>query len=381
MTTAALDQTQAAVASNPIPGFYAVVPAGGSGTRLWPLSRSNRPKFLFDLLGNGKSFLQETAARLAPLATDLVLVTGAKHVAACREQLPDLPEANVFAEPSPRDSMAAIGLAAAVLNHRHGDVVIGSFAADHVITGQATFEQVVREAVAVARHGYVVTIGIAAPHPATGFGYIHRGEALNIPDAPTAFSVVGFTEKPDAKTAREYVASGEYYWNAGMFIVRTSVLLDHLAKLRPELHEGLVEIAAAWDTPDRAAVLERVWPGLEKISIDHALAEPVAAAGGVAVVPGTFAWEDIGDFNTLGLMLPTRDDDGNRVVGPGDVVTTEAGGNLVIPMSGRVVALLGVDDLVVVDTPDAVLVATRSRAQQVKEVVDAVRAIGDPTLI
>lgn len=360
-------------ASPPISDFYAVIPAGGSGTRLWPLSRSNRPKFLFDLVGSGKSFLQETAARLGPLAAEIVLVTGAKHAAACREQLPELPVANVFAEPSPRDSMAAIGLAAAILARRHGDVIIGSFAADHIITGQATFEQVVREAVEVARQGYVVTIGIAAPRPATGFGYIHFGERLGIPGAHTARQVLAFMEKPDAATARAYVASGEYVWNAGMFIVKTSVLLGHLAQQRPDLYAGIAEIAAAWDTPDQDAVLARRWPGLEKISIDHAIAEPVAAAGGVAVVPGNFAWEDIGDYSALAEMLAPIDDEQNRVVGAGDVFTIEAGGNVVIPQSGRVVALLGVDDVVVVDTPDALLITTRSRAQQVKEVVDAIR--------
>jgi len=368
-------------APQPIDDFYAVIPAGGAGTRLWPLSRSDQPKFLFDLLGSGRSFLQATADRLAPLAAELLLVTGEKHVAACHAQLPEIAAANIFAEPSPRDSMAAIGLAAAILHRRHGDVIIGSFAADHVITGQAAFEQVVREAVAVARDGYVVTIGIAAPRPATGFGYIHCGAPLQVPDAPHACAVIAFMEKPDAATAREYVASGEYYWNAGMFIVRTSVLLEQLARFRPELHQGLLEIAAAWDTPEREAVLDRVWPSLEKISIDHAIAEPAAAAGGVAVMPGNFAWEDIGDFNALAAMLPQRDDAGNRVVGEGDVVTIEADGNLIIPAGGRVVTLLGVDDVVVVDTPDALLVTTRSRAQQVKEAVDAVRAFGHDELV
>jgi mannose-1-phosphate guanylyltransferase len=363
----------------PVGGFYAVIPAGGAGTRLWPLSRSGAPKFLHDLTGSGRTLLQATVDRLSPLTgpDGVVLVTGERHVAAAREQLPSLADDVVLAEPSPRDSMAAIGLAAAVLEQRHGDVVIGSFAADQVVSGQSAFEQAVREAVAAARAGYVVTIGIAASRPSVAFGYVRSGEPLGIAGAPTALHARGFTEKPDAATAREYLASGEYRWNAGIFVTRTSVLLGHLAQQRPELHDGLRTIAAAWDTPERQAVLGEVWPGLEKIAIDHAVAEPVAATGGVAVVPGTFGWDDVGDFNSLAALLPSADEGGSKVLGePGDVLRIETAGSVIVPGSGRLVTLLGLDDVVVVDTPDALLVTTRARAQQVKAVVDAVRERG-----
>ncbi|MCL2594511.1 MAG: sugar phosphate nucleotidyltransferase [Promicromonosporaceae bacterium] len=381
--------TSSPAALAPIPDFYAIVPAGGAGTRLWPLSRQSAPKFLHDLTGAGQTLLQATFARLAPLAASCVLVTGEKHVAACRQQLPQLGDADVLAEPSPRDSMAAIGLAAAVLQQRHGDVIVGSFAADQIINSKRAFEATVREAVAAAREGYVVTIGIAASRPSVAFGYVQSGAPLGVADAPTALHAVGFTEKPDAATARAYVASGDYRWNAGMFITRTSVLLGHLAEQRPALHAGLIEIAAAWDTPARSEVMARVWPGLERIAIDHAIAEPVAAAGGVAVVPGTFAWDDIGDFNSLAGLLPAIDERGNKVVGDpaacsggvGDVIRIEAGGTVVVPNSGRVISLLGVDDLVVVDTPDALLITTRARAQQLKDVVDAVRESGFEELL
>jgi mannose-1-phosphate guanylyltransferase len=240
----------------------------------------------------------------------------------------------------------------------------------------------VREAVAVARAGYVATIGIAASRPSVAFGYVRSGEPLGVAGAPSALHARGFTEKPDAATAREYVASGEYRWNAGIFVARASVLLDHLARLRPALHDGLVEIAAAWDTPDRAEVLARVWPGLEKIAIDHAVAEPVAATGGVAVVPGTFGWDDVGDFNSLAALLPADDDAGSKVLGDGgDVLRVHSAGSVVVPAGDRVVALLGIDDVVVVDTPDALLVTTRARAQQVRGMVDAVRASGREDLL
>lgn len=367
-----------------IDGFHAIIPAGGAGTRLWPLSRSRSPKFLHDLTGTGRTLLQATVDRLEPLAgaDGVMLVTGRHHVAAARTQLPGLADDAVLAEPSPRDSMAAIGLAAAVLAERHGDVVVGSFAADQVVSGRAAFEQAVREGVEAARAGYVVTIGIAASRPSVAFGYVRSGEALGIAGAPTALHARGFTEKPDAATARHYLASGEYRWNAGIFIARTSVLLGHLAEQRPALHDGLRTIAAAWDTPDRDRVLDEVWPGLEKIAIDHAVAEPVAAVGGVAVVPGTFGWDDVGDFNSLAALLPSADDAGSKVLGDeSDVLRIESAGSVVVPASGRLVTVLGLDDVVVVDTPDALLVTTRARAQQVKSVIDAVRDRGHDELV
>ena len=361
----------------PISDFYAIVPAGGAGTRLWPVSRAGAPKFLLDLTGAGQSLLQSTVARLAPLAEGVVIVTGESHVAACREQLPEVPPENFLAEPSPRDSMAAIGLAAAVLQHRHGDVIVGSFAADHVIHGQDTFAATVTEAVAAAKAGYLVTIGIAAPRPATAFGYIQTGALVDIPGAPTARHVEQFTEKPDAATAAGYIKQGNYRWNAGIFVAKTSVLLGHLQEQVPELYDGLLQIAQAWDTPNRAEVLQLIWPSITKIAIDHAIAEPVAALGGVAVVPGSFAWDDIGDFASLSHQLVPMDELGNKVLGnSGNVLRVDVSGSLVVSQTDRLVALLGLDDVVVVDLPDALLVASRSHAQQVKAMVTAVQGAG-----
>ncbi|MFC7406464.1 mannose-1-phosphate guanylyltransferase [Georgenia alba] len=352
--------------------LHAIIPAGGAGTRLWPLSRRAAPKFLLDLTGSGRTLLQQTVDRLAPLTDggSISVVTGAVHAPAVLGQLPELGEQSLLAEPSPRDSMAAIALAAAVARRRHGDVVVGSFAADHVITDRAAFEAAVREAVAVAREDYVVTIGIEAGHPSTAFGYIHAGEPLAPDDdAATARHVVGFTEKPDVATATEYLATGEYRWNAGMFVVRAGVLLEHLAAQKPDLAAGVAQIAEAWDTPAREEILARVWPTLEKIAIDHAIAEPVAAQGGVAVVPAAMGWDDVGDFDGLAELLPA-DAEGVHVLGDADVLADGAPGSFVVG-SGRTVAVVGVPGLVVVDTPDALLVTTREHAQRVKHVVES----------
>ncbi|QGQ20054.1 mannose-1-phosphate guanylyltransferase [Cellulomonas sp. JZ18] len=369
-------------AASPIPDLHAVVPAGGAGTRLWPLSRAGRPKFLLDLTGSGRTLLQATVDRLLPLTGPghVLVVTGRRHADAVAAQLPELGPDDVLAEPSPRDSMAAIGLAAAVLLERHGpDVVLGSFAADHVITGADAFGATVREAVEAARAGYVVTVGIEATSPSTAFGYVRAGAPLGVDGAPAARHVEGFTEKPDAQTAAEYLATGRYSWNAGMFVVRARVLLDHLAAQLPALHDGLRRVAAAWDGPEREARLADTWRGLTRIAIDHAIAEPVAAAGGVAVVPGGFGWDDVGDFASLGGLL--ADAAGEATLGePGAVLRVDAPGSVVVA-GGRTVSVVGVPDAVVVDTPDAVLVTTRAHAQRVKEAVDAWRGRGREDLL
>lgn len=356
------------------------MPAGGAGTRLWPLSRAAHPKFLHDLTGSGTTLLQSTWARLAPVAEAVLVVTGTSHAVAVARQLPGLPEADLLVEPSPRDSTAAIGLAAALVVRRDPDAVIGSFAADHVIGDQTVFAAAVAEAVAAARTGRLVTVGITPTYASTGFGYVRGGAALDVPGAPSALTVTEFVEKPDAETAAAYVASGDYLWNAGMFVVRAATLLDLLAENQPQLAAGLTEIADAWPGPDREDVLARVWATLPKIAIDYAVAEPAAAAGRVAVVPGTFGWDDIGDFDSLATLLPSADD-GIQVLGDLSLVVGSGTSAVVVPASGRLVAVLGLDDVVVVDTPDAILVTSRARAQDVKAVVQALRASGRADLL
>ena len=265
---------------SPLDRFIAVIPAGGVGTRLWPLSRAAAPKFLHDLTGSGSTLLRATYDRLQPLAGKHVLVvTGMAHRDAVCRQLPEVQEADLVLESEPKDSGAAIGLAAAILHERDPDTIMGSFAADQVISPDDLFQDAVREAIHTAAAGKIVTIGIKPTHPSTGFGYIRSGENLHIPDAPSAQSVVEFVEKPSEEVAQQYVDSGDYVWNAGMFVAPVALMLKHLEANQPELFAGLQEIAKAWDTPERDAVTARVWPTLPKIAIDYAVAEPAAAAG------------------------------------------------------------------------------------------------------
>ncbi|HJR90076.1 MAG TPA: mannose-1-phosphate guanylyltransferase [Aeromicrobium sp.] len=341
--------------------FHAVIPAGGAGTRLWPLSRAQRPKFLLDLTSDGRTLIQQTWDRLVKVipADHIHVVSGLAHAPLIQEQLPEL--TNIYAEPAPRDSMAAIGMAAAVIGQRDPDAVIGSFAADHVIADTAAFVAAVQEAKQVADTGLVCTLGITPRGPSTAFGYIEAGAA--IPGFASARAITRFVEKPDHATAEKYVAGGSHYWNAGMFITRADVLLGHLERLHPELHAGLAAIGQAWDTPKREEVLESTWPGLPKIAIDHAIAEPVSLEGGMGVVPGDFGWDDIGDFEALSELAGADRDDTLWIDSDG----------LAIADDGTLIAVVGVPDAIVVRTRDALLVTTRDQAQRVKEVPEALK--------
>jgi len=399
--------------SNGFDDFYAIIPAGGTGTRLWPLSREAKPKFL---LGSGRTLIQSTFDRLAAIAgmDHVCISTGERHVDAVEEQMPEVAPEHIFAEPAPRDSTAAIALATAVLARRHGnDIVVGSFAADHVIRGKVAFVDAVRQAVATARAGYVTTIGIAASRPSTAFGYIHEGESLaaRVPDAPDAVLVERFVEKPNAATAQAYLNTGEYRWNAGMFVMRADVLLDHLHRVKPQLARAIDAIADAVIEDDRDLAraqaeahergenvretvnpddfhahrdeaMRKYWQGIEKIAFDYAVAEPLSVEGGVAMIPGDFGWDDIGDFNSVAALLPSVDERNLKILGNTEqVVTLDSAGDIVVPNSERTVALLGVNDMVVVDTPDALLITPRARSQEVKSMVKTLAESGCDELL
>ncbi len=335
--------------------MFAIIPAGGVGSRLWPLSRRAAPKFLLDLTGDGRSMVRATVDRLSPLCDGAVVVTGVGHAATVSAHLEGT-GAEVIAEPSPRDSMAAIGLAAAVIHQRHGDVVIGSFAADHVIRDEDAFRAAASAAVDAAAAGWLTTIGIRPTEPSSAFGYIEQGEAL---PAPLVGRVVArFEEKPDAARAAEYLVTGRYLWNAGMFVARTGMLLGALAELHPGLHAGLLRLARAWDTPAREEVLAATWPTLDRMVIDRAIAEPLSTRGRVAVVPADMGWSDIGDFDAVAELAPC----------PPAVAVGAAGAWV---HASRPVAVVGIPGAVVVETPDVILVTTRERAQDVKAAVDA----------
>ncbi len=368
--------------SVPSSHLYAVIPAGGVGSRLWPLSRASEPKFLLDLTGTGRSLLRATVDRVLPLvgADHVLVVTGRRHREAVAAQLPDVSAEHIVAENEPRDSSAAIGLAAALLVQHDPDAIMASLPADHVIGDEPTFRAALQDAASVAATGRLVTIGVTPSRPATGFGYIRFAEALTEPAGTTAHAVTQFVEKPRADVAESYLRSGDYLWNAGMFVARAADLLAWLAQTQPALVDGVTEIAEAWHTDERQRVVDRVWPTLARIAIDYSVAEPVAARGQVAVIPAHFDWDDVGDFSAVARQV-RRHQPGNLAILGDAQVLSEGSTGVLVSETDRLIALIGVQDLVVVDTDDVLLVTTGDNTQRVKEMVEMVRQTGNDGLL
>lgn len=356
--------------------FHAIVPAGGSGTRLWPLSRAQRPKFLLPLPGP-RTMIQETVDRLLPLcdARNLLIMTGSAHAVEVRRQLPNLGSDQVVVEPMPRGSGPAIGLGVAIAAKRDPDAIVGSFAADHIVTQPELFETAVRAAIETARDGYLVTIGIQPSYPETGYGYIRSGGVLSERGSIVVSRVEEFKEKPDVITATRYVESGEYLWNASMFVWQARTLMEEVKRHLPELAAALETIAAAWDTPDQELVMAEVWPAIQDVTIDHGILEK---SDRVAVVPGDFGWTDLGDWHGFGTV--SCDDPLANTAINAELLASDVQGAVVMG-NGRLVALLGLRDIVVVDTDDALLVCDRSRAQDVRELVETLKRRGSTDLI
>jgi mannose-1-phosphate guanylyltransferase len=364
------------------PDFYAVIPAGGIGSRLWPLSRAVEPKFLHDLAGTGHSLLVDTWNRLEPLAgNNIVVVCGVAHKKTVTRELPALAQTNLVLEPSPKDSTAAIALAAAIIVRRNPDAIIGSFAADHVITDDRRFGKAVREAIATARDGYIVTIGIRPTEAATAFGYIEIGESLAVDGAPHAHRAVTFTEKPKSDVATEYLDGDRHLWNAGMFIAKASVLLDELRTNRPDVAEPIDAIAEAWDTHERDDVVAAQWKRIPTVAIDYAIAEPAAEHDRLAVIPGEFSWDDIGDFAALARLHNRGRSNVLATLGHNSRVLNEGSSGLVVSESNRLIAVVGVKDIVIVDTEDALLVTNAANAQRVKSIVESIRRTGSDDVL
>ena len=350
--------------------FHAIIPAGGAGSRLWPLSRRSNPKFLTDLTGQGRSLLQLTVDRIAPLADQTMIVCGSEHEAAVASQVPS---AGIVVEPSPRGTMGAIGLAAAIIEARCGDVVVGSFAADHLITDEDAFREAVARGIESAEAGFVATIGITPDEPSTAYGYIHAGSE----QGSGAYMVTSFVEKPDAATAAQYLATGEYFWNAGMFIARTSVLLDALELFHPEIAGPVRALGAAWDGPGREAAIEEHWTHLANAVIDRAIAEPLAAQHGVTVVPADMGWSDVGDYASLADVIDPTEMASQISPGgtPQPTMRIDSPDALIYTHSKPVV-VVGVPEVVIVETDDVILVTQKGASQQVKTAVDSLKMAG-----
>lgn len=355
---------------------HAVIIAGGSGTRLWPMSRAARPKQMIPFLG-GRSLLEVAVERLEGLlpVERRWICAGASHAEAIGQALPTFDSERLLGEPCGRDTLNAIGFSAAVIARHDPEATIGVFTADHVIEPVAKFQAIVADGFRLVEEQpeALVTFGIAPKGPATGYGYLELGE----PFAGSARRLRQFREKPDLATARGYFEAGaeHYLWNSGMFVWQASTLLECIRRYVPENHAGLMRIADAWDTPHRQTVLDEVYPTLKRISVDYAVMEPASRDADVPVVaiPMPLDWLDIGSWPSLAQACP-HDEQGNALAA-GRTLLVDTHGTLAASSDpNHLIATIGCDDLIIVHTPDATLVCRADRAEAIKSLHEQIAA-------
>ncbi len=354
--------------------YYAVIIAGGAGTRLWPLSRRNYPKQALKLVGE-KTMFQYAVERIRSIFPPerIMVVTLAMHASILMKQAPELPGENFILEPEGRGTAPAIGLAAIHLTKQDPEACMVILTADHFIEDTKRFCEVIKAAEKVA-DGRLMTLGIQPAFPSTGFGYIHQGSLMGQENGFPFYAVERFTEKPDLVTARKMVESGEYSWNSGMFVWQVGRILKEFQRLMPDFYTLLMEVKAGLGTPEYPAVMERVWPQVSKETIDYGIME---GATDVVVIPVDIGWTDIGSWGSLFDLLPA-DADENVFVGPHIDIDTK---NTLIFGDKRLVAVMGVEDLVIVDTDDVVMVCSREREQDVKALVEYLKKTHQERLI
>ncbi len=350
---------------------YAVIMAGGGGTRLWPLSRKETPKQLLPLLGK-ETLFQSTVARLEALFPPerILIVTVAEQARVMQEQVPDIPKENYLIEPAPRGTAPVVALAAAVLQKRDPQAMMAIQTADHHIRNKDLFKYLIASAFDVAEKEYLVTLGITPTFPSTGYGYIQQGEPLPDEYKYPVYTVKRFKEKPDEVTAQQLLQGGDHSWNSGMFVWKTSAIMAEFEIQMPELFKVVSEIASAWDTPKRDAVIQERWSGLKSQTIDYGIMEH---AEKVAVLPaGGLGWSDVGAWDSLfEVLLP--DADGNVAVNTEHIEIDSHHTLVYSANSRRLMVTIGMDNVIVVDSGDVLLVCKADQAQRVRDVVEKLK--------
>ncbi|MEJ2597731.1 MAG: mannose-1-phosphate guanylyltransferase [Anaerolineales bacterium] len=354
--------------------YYAVIMAGGGGTRLWPLSRQSRPKQMLSLFDE-RSLFQTAVNRLGGLfpAERILVVTVQDQAAALQEQVPAIPAENYLIEPMPRGTASVVGLAAVALLQRDPQAVMSVLTSDHYMKDEERFRQVLRVAYQAAQDGYLVTLGVEPTFAATGYGYIQQGEKIGDYHEMEAFRVLRFKEKPDGKTAARFLQSGDHVWNSGMFIWRVERIMAEFDRQMPELAAGLQSIAGAWQTPEEESVIRAIWSQLKAETIDYGIMEN---AQNVAVVPAAgIGWSDVGSWDSLFDLLD-GDENGNIIIGAKHLGLDTQDTLAYVEGPKRFIVTIGVQDLVVVDTGDVLLICSKDQAQRVRQVVNLLKNNG-----
>ncbi len=344
--------------------MYAVIMAGGIGTRFWPLSRAHHPKQLLNIIGS-HSMIQETVKRIKNLIPieKILIITNKIQADALRSQLPELPKENIIEEPIGRNTAACIGLAALLLKQKDPDSTMIVLPSDHLITPADKFLQILKEADKfLQKENFLLTMGVVPTFPHTGYGYIHIGEQISSDNDFEVYQIKQFTEKPDTETAEKFFDSKDYFWNSGMFIWKTKTILDEIKEYLPDLYQGLQKIEVALGTPNGMDVINQIYPRLPSVSIDYGIMEKTKYA---ATIRATYDWNDIGSWEALETVWP-KDEFGNTLIGK--TLGLESTNNIIYSPN-KTVALIGVDDLIIVETDDVLLVCSRKDNQKIGKLV------------
>lgn len=346
--------------------IVAVIMAGGKGERFWPRSRKNMPKQFLSLTNDGKTMIQHTVERLKPLVDieDVFIVTNKDYKALVKEQLKNIPDENILLEPMAKNTAPCIGLAAVHIRRKYQDAVMLVLPSDHLIKYDELYIDTLRDAVSVAeKNENLVTIGITPTYPETGYGYIHFGSREKENGESGAYYVNKFVEKPNLELAKEYLASGKYLWNSGMFVWKVSTILKRFEELLPEVYSGMLEIEGAIATQEEGQVIESVFSKIPSESIDYGIMEH---AKNIYTIPGNFGWDDVGSWLALERVNKTNEN-GNVI--QGNVISINTN-NTIIQGMNKLIATIGIEDLIIVDTEDAMLICTKDSTQEVKKVIE-----------
>lgn len=356
---------------------FGVIMAGGGGTRFWPLSRISTPKQFLNITGDD-SMINDTIKRIKgiiPLDKIIIVTNKSQQKTLAKIIGDDIPQENILVEPIGRNTAACIAYAALEIKKRCSDAIMGVFPSDHYIKDVDEFQEVLKSACSIAQNtDKLITIGIKPTFPSTGYGYIKYENGKIQAKEKSAFNVLDFVEKPNSLKAKAYLKSGNYLWNSGMFIWKTSVILKNFERFLPRLYGKIIKLEPYIDTEQEEEMVEKIYPTLPSISIDYGIME---RANDVVVIPGDFGWSDVGSWDSLGSLFPT-DENGNIV--KGDLVDIDTH-NSIVYSNGRLVATVGLEDMIVVETCDALLVCPKNKAQDVKKVVEKLKEIGREELL